>query len=138
MRGIARLIFVTGVAVVAFVVALLSFRQVPASECQMDAVSDPAYQAQLEEQPKVNLTTYHVLVTHDDVPVQGAQVCMRADMGGPGRMPGMGTSNLGREVAPGRYEVPVRLIMGGPWQVTVIASERARIPVAMSLLIEVT
>jgi hypothetical protein len=138
MRGIARLLFVTVVAVASFVVALVSFHTVPFSECQVDAIRDPSYQAKLEEEPKVNLTSYHLLLTHNGAPVTGARVCMRANMGGPGRMPGMGTSNAAREVSPGRYELPVRLIMGGPWQVTVVAVEPGRKPVEMPFLIEVT
>jgi hypothetical protein len=138
MRGIARLVFVAGIAIVAFVVALISFRQVPAKECQMSAVRDPSYHVQLEEQPEVNLTTYHVRVTRNDRVVEGALVCMRADMGGLGNMSGMGASNVGRQVGPGRYEVPIRLEMGGHWGGIVIVSEKGRRPVGTPLSLEVT
>jgi hypothetical protein len=133
LRGIRRLLAVAVIAVVAFVVALFSFRQPPASECEMKSVVDPSYQVQLEEQPRVNTQTYHLLVTRHDRAVTGAQVCMRLDMGGPGRMPGMVASNVAQEVAPGRYRIPIRLVMAGPWRGRVVVDASGREPVAIPL-----
>lgn len=138
MKGIARLAIVTAVAGVAFVVALVSFHQVPARECQMSGVRDSSYDFRLEERPEVNVTTYHLLVTHNGRPVEGATVCMRADMGGLGRMSGMGVSNVGREVDPGRYEVDVRLEMSGHWDGRAIVEERGGRAVVKPLAIEVS
>ena len=129
--------FVTAVAAVSFVVALVNFRQPPASECQMESVRDPAYQVQFEESPEVNLTVYHLLVTKGGSPVTDAQVCMRLDMGGRGNMSGMGASNVAREVSPGRYEIPIRLVMAGYWRGMVIVSEPDRKPVGIPLEIDV-
>jgi len=137
MKGIARLLLVTGVAVVAFTVALASFRQVPARECQMDGVGDASYEVTLEEPPEVNVTVYHLLVKHNGRPVTGAQVCMRADMGGLGRMSGMGASNVAREVAPGRYEVGIRLEMSGHWGGRAVVAEPGRRAAVKPLSIEV-
>ena len=122
---------VAAIAVLAFGVALVSFREPPASECQVDSTTNPAYRARVEEPPDVNLTVYHLLVTRRDQPVQGAKVCMRADMGGLGGMSGMGTSNVAREVAPGRYEVTIRFEMSGFWQSTVIVDDGRGKPVAI-------
>ena len=138
MRGISRLVFVAAVAMASFVVALISFRQPPASECQMESVLDPSYQVRLEEAPEVNLTMYHLLVTRDSVPVEGALVCMRLDMGGRGNMSGMAASNVAREVSPGRYEVAVRLVMTGPWRGSAIVTEPGRRAVNIPLDIEVS
>jgi YtkA-like len=114
---------VAGIAVIAFAVALVSFREPPARECQMDSTANAAYAARLEEAPDVNLSLYHVIVTRNGQPVQGATVCMRADMGGAGNMPGMGVSNLAREVGPGRYEVSIQFQMSGFWRSTVVVDE---------------
>jgi hypothetical protein len=122
---------VAAIAVIAFGVALVSFREPPASECQMDSTADAAYAARLEEPPDVNLTVYHLLVTRRDQPVRGATVCMRADMGGLGGMSGMGTSNVAREVGPGRYEVSIQFEMSGFWRSTVIVDEGQGKPVAI-------
>jgi hypothetical protein len=125
-------------AVVAFVVALVSFRQVPVKECQMAATNDPSYSAKLVEPPEVNSTTYHLAVTHDGAPVEGATVCIRADMGGPGGMSGMGASNVAREVAPGSYEVDIAFPMGGRWEGRIVVQEPGAKPVDTPLNITVT
>jgi len=89
----------------------------------MSSVRDPAYEVRFEEQPTLNQRVYHLLVSHDGVPVSGAQVCMRANMGGTGNMSGMGVSNLASEVGPGRYELGVTLQMAGPWRGVAIVTE---------------
>ena len=119
------------IAVLAFGVALVSFREPPASECQMDSTANPDYSARVEEPPDVNRTVYHLVVTRRDQPVRGATVCMRADMGGLGGMSGMGTSNVAREVGPGRYEVAIHFEMSGFWQSTVIVDDGQGKPVAI-------
>ena len=138
MRGIGRLLLVTGMAAVSFVVALISFRQPPASECQMKSVTDPAYQIRLEEQPEVNTSTYHIAVTRDGRPVTGALVCMRVDMGGRGNMSGMAASNVAEEVAPGRYRIAIRLVMSGYWRGIVIIDDESGDPVGIPLELEVS
>ena len=119
------------IAVLAFGVALVSFREPPASECQMDATANRHYGARVEEPPDVNRTVYHLVVTRRDQPVRGAKVCMRADMGGLGGMSGMGTSNVARQVGPGRYQVAIRFEMSGFWRSTVIVDDGQGKPVAI-------
>lgn len=138
MRGIGRLLFVTVVAVISFFVALVNFRQPPASECQMESVRDASYQVQLEEQPDVNTRVYHLTVARGDSPVAGAQVCMRVDMGGRGNMSGMGASNLAKEVSPGRYEIAIKLEMAGFWRGAVIVSQDGRKPVGIPIEFKAT
>ncbi len=138
MRGLGRLVFLSGAAIAAFVAALISFREPPASECQMDAASNPSYEVQLEEGAAVNLTRYHLLVTRDDRPVEGALVCMRVDMGGRGNMSGMAASNVATEVSPGRYELAVRLVMSGPWRGNAIVTEPGQSAASVPINIEVS
>ena len=137
MRGIWRLTLVSVLAVIAFTVALVNFRQIPARECQMEAVRDPSYQVEFLTPLSVDPTTHTVRVTRDGQPVTGAQVCMRADMGGMGGMSGMGISDVGRETEPGQYDVPVRFEMGGFWNGTVIVATGTRKPVRIPIPIEV-
>jgi len=137
MRGIWRLVLVSGLAVLAFVVALVNFRQVPARECQIDAVSDDSYAVEFLTPFSVDPTTHTLRVTRDGALVTGAQVCMRADMGGMGRMSGMGISNVAQEREPGVYDVPVRFEMGGHWNGTVIVTHGPRKPVEIPIPIEV-
>jgi len=137
VRGIWRLLFVSALAVLAFVIALVNFKQVPARECQMDAVTDASYAVEFLTPFSVDPTTHTVRVTRDGAPVTGAQVCMRADMGGVGRMSGMGISNVAQEREPGVYDVPVRFEMGGHWNGTVIVTHGPRKPVEIPIPIEV-
>lgn len=137
MSGISRLLFVSALAVVAFVVALFSFQEVPASECQAEANENSSFHVGLEPVPDVNLTVYTLNVRQNDRPVTGAQVCMRADMGGAGNMSGMGTSNVAREVAPGKYEIDIRFEMGGHWQGQALIrepnSETVKVPIVLAV-----
>ncbi len=128
MNGTApwRLGVVALLAAAAFAFAIASFETVPAEECQMDGVEDGAYRVSFVQPPTVDLTRHEITVTRAGAPVSRAQVCMRADMGGPGRMSGMGVSDEAKEISPGRYEVPVRFMMSGHWRANVIVKERAR------------
>jgi hypothetical protein len=137
MRGIWRLTVVSVIAVLAFVLALVNFKQVPARECQMDAVTDPSYAVEFLTPLSVDPTTHTIRVTRDGSLVTGAQVCLRADMGGMGRMSGMGISNVAREIEPGVYDVPVRFEMGGFWDGTVIVATGTRKPVKIAMPLEV-
>ena len=124
-------------AVASFGIALVNFRQVPARECQMDAVRDESFQVEWLTPFSVDPTTHTLRVTRDGAPVTGAQVCMRADMGGMGGMSGMGISDVARETAPGEYDVPVRFEMGGFWNGTVIVATGTRKPVKIAVPIDV-
>ncbi len=137
MRGIWRLLLVSALAVLAFAIALVNFKQVPVRECQMDAVTDASYAVEFLTPFSVDPTTHTLRITRDGAPVTGAQVCMRADMGGMGRMSGMGISNVAQETEPGVYDVPVRFEMGGHWNATVIVTHGPRKPVEIPIPIEV-
>ncbi len=137
MRGIWRLTLVAVLAVASFGIALVNFRQVPARECQADAVRDSSYQVEFLTPFSVDPTTHSFRVTRDGQPVTGAEVCMRADMGGMGGMSGMGISDVARETEPGVYDVPIRYEMGGFWNGTVIVKSGVRKPVKIDTLIEV-
>lgn len=132
------MIFVSILAVFAFMVALVSFRQVPVRECEMAASPDSSYSASLLEPPTVNGTVYNLAVTHEGAPVHGATVCLRADMGGAGGMSGMGVSNVAREIAPGRYQIDVMFQMGGHWQGRIVVEEPGRRAVQTTLVLMVT
>jgi len=129
---------VTALAVAAFGVALVTFKSVPLKECQIEAVEDGAYQVSFAEPPSVNLTSHELRVTRAGEPVHGAQVCLRADMGGAGKMSGMGVSDEAHEISGGRYELPVRFMMSGPWRANVIvkaphSKAAVRVPITLDV-----
>lgn len=137
VSGLWRLALVAAVTVGAFIAAIVSFKDIPATECQFPAVRDRSYKVSLEEPPNIDMTYQRLVVTHNGQLVSGALVCLRADMGGRGRMSGMGVSNQARETTPGHYDVPVRFLMSGHWDGTAIVTEPRRKAVAIPLSIEV-
>ena len=120
MRNVWRLSIGGVIGAVMFALAITKLNSPPFSACTSVPDPDPAYDAELLEEPDTSLTSYRIRVTRGGQPLTGAQVCMRADMGGAGGMSGMGLNEMAREVEPGVYEVPVRFIMGGYWQSTVV------------------
>ncbi len=112
------------IGVAAFLTAITKLNSPPFDACTQIPDPDPAIEATLLEQPNVNLTRYRLRVTQDGTPLRKARVCMRSDMGGAGGMSGMGLNEMAKEVAPGVYEVPVRFIMGGFWQSTVVVEPK--------------
>ncbi len=120
MRNVWRLSIVFVIGVVSFLVAIHKLNQPPFSSCQQEAKLDKSYAATIDEVPSVVIAQYHLTITHNGEPVDQARVCMRADMGGAGGMSGMGVISQAAPVGPGSYEVPVRFIMQGPWQGSVL------------------
>jgi len=123
VRNIWRLSIVFVIGVAAFLVAINRLNRPPFSSCQQEARLDPSYSATVDEVPSVVITRYHLTVTHNGEPLDGANVCMRADMGGAGGMSGMGVISKALPVGPGSYEVPVRFVMQGPWQGAVLIQQ---------------
>ncbi len=123
MRNIWRLSIVFVIGVVSFLVAIQKLNRPPFSSCQQEAKLDPSYSATIDEVPSVVLAQYHLKVTRNGEPVDGAQVCLRADMGGAGGMSGMGVVSQAIPAGPGAYDVPVRFIMEGPWQGAVLIQQ---------------
>ncbi|HEX3394723.1 MAG TPA: FixH family protein [Acidimicrobiales bacterium] len=138
VRNIWRLSIVFVVGVAAFVVAINKLNQPPFSSCEQASHPDPTYSASIDEDPSVVLTKYHLTVTQNGQPVDRAQVCMRADMGGAGGMSGMGVTSEAVPLAPGKYEVPVRFVMGGPWQGAVLVqrqgADTVEVPIHINVL----
>ncbi len=120
MRNVWRLSIVGLVGMALFGLAITKLNSPPFSACTSIPSRDRSFDAELLEEPNVNLTRYRIRVTQDGQPVDGANVCMRADMGGAGGMSGMGLNEMAGEVEPGVYEVPVRFMMGGFWQSTIV------------------
>jgi len=134
VRGIWRLAVVSALAAAAFVLALASFEDVPATECQMDAAGDASYSVRFVTPPRSDATTQTLRITWGDVPVAGAQVCLRAAVEG---MSGMSVSDVAVETSPGVYDVPVRFERRGSWDGTVIVTGNGAKAVAIPVPIEV-
>jgi hypothetical protein len=65
-------------------------------------------------------TSFEFLVNRDGAPVEGATVCMSADMSG---MSHEGVSAEAEEVGPGSYELAVNLGMRGTWSGRIVVIE---------------
>jgi len=138
VRNIWRLSIVFVVGVAAFIVAINKLNQPPFSSCQQASHPDPTYAASIDEDPSVVLTKYHLTVAQNGAPVERAKVCLRADMGGAGGMSGMGVTSAATPLGSGKYEVPVRFVMGGPWQGAVLiqrqGGDTVEVPIRVTVL----
>lgn len=83
-----------------------------------------AYASTFEGDVTMDAKKHVLVVTRDGQPVAGASVCVNTAMVG---MKSMRYSARGREVAPGRYEVPVKFAMEGTYRGNVVTevSDRA-------------
>lgn len=130
MRGIRRLMVVTVLALLGFAAALVRFGQAAEQGCIAEPRPHPDYEIALEAPIEFTKTTYELTVLRNGQPVTGARVCLDAAMGG---MSGMGLSDEGEEVAPGRYELYLPFQMPGPWDASVLVDEPGHDSVALPL-----
>ncbi len=69
----------------------------------------------------VDRTRHDLVVTHAGAPVTGTALCVNTEMIG---MSGMGYSDKGREVAPGRYQFGFRFGMAGTYRGNVVVDSK--------------
>lgn len=134
MRRIWRLGLLAVVAAAAFAVAIGRFSEAAVKGCAQRVRQDPSYQVRLVEQPRTDLATYRLAVTRSGRPVTGATVCLNSYMLG---MSAMATTDTGREVAPGVYEMSLTFQMGGRWGGQVLIAQRGEPLVAVPLAMQV-
>lgn len=153
--GVSPLLFVGGIAIVAFVVALLAFRggsgssqnvatggpvdtvdATSASPCG-EGTPDPSYTLTTDSDPnppKPQGATFHLTVRHDGKAVTGAKVCLGADMPA---MQHAGVNKVAKEASGGRYDADLKFSMDGSWVGTVTVAEPGKPVVSIPLAIEV-
>lgn len=134
MRRIWRLGLVAAMAAGAFTLAMVRFSGAAEEGCAQRLPEDPSYRVRWSQQPSTDLTRYRLSVTREGRPVRGAEVCVSSYMKG---MSAMATTDRGREVTPGSYEVALTFEMGGRWPARVLIAEPGRPVVAVPLLLEV-
>jgi len=141
--GVSPILIVAGIAVVAFVVALVAFRGGSSKDSTVDASGqitvpgaasqgtgcsatskpDSAYTVTMETDPsppKAEGTTFHLTVRHDGKAVTGATVCLTADMT---EMHHEGINNEAKEASGGKYDTSLKFGMRGPYGGSVIVAE---------------
>lgn len=134
MRDLRRLIALAGLAIVAFVAALVTFGEDAEAACAVSAGMDPSYDVQMQDEPVTGQRVYRLSITRSGARVAGARVCIRADLEG---MSAMGVSAEAVELQPGIYQFSVDFEMAGPWEGTVVVDEGHRPPVGVPLSIDV-
>ncbi len=130
-----RLAAVVVIALVGAAAAFVAFRDDARRGCLTEGTRDPAYAAEFEEPPRMDVKAHVLRVTHEGMPVSGARVCLNVDMVG---MSGMGVGNEAREISPGRYEVSLNFAMAGPWEGTVLIEDEGSPPVEVPVSFDVT
>lgn len=134
MRGIRRVLGVSAITLVAFVVAVVVLQDDARAGCATSADPDPAYEAELLSEVETSGTDYRFEITRDGDPVEGAAVCLDVAMMG---MTAMGMGDTAEEVAPGIYETSIIFEMTGDWFGTILVSERGESPVGIPVEFEV-
>jgi hypothetical protein len=153
--GASPLLLIGGIAVVAFVVAILVVRSSSdgsskvSSGASVDTVApasagpcgegapDPSYTMTTESDPnppRSEGATFHLTVRHNGKAVTGAKVCVAANM------PGMlhaGISSVATEASAGRYDTDLKFSMEGSWAGTVTVAEPGQPVVSIPLKVEV-
>ncbi len=102
-------------------------------DCPRNAAANASYASRFEGTVSMDKSKHVLRVTRDGKPVAGAQVCINTAMVG---MTSMHYTAEGREVAPGRYEVPVKFEMNGVYRGNVTATEsgdEVSIPVSVKV-----
>ncbi len=157
-RAVSPVLIVAGIAVVAFVIALVAFRggssdpstsvdasgqiTVPGaasqgSGCNSTSKPDPAYSVVMESEPnppRAEGTTFHLTVRHDGKAVTGATVCMSADMT---EMHHEGINNEAKEASGGKYDATLKFGMRGPYAGSVIVAEPGKAAVSVPVSFQV-
>lgn len=129
MRDVLRVSVFAVIATVAFIGAVvLDLRRPPDRGCLGNAPSAHTYSVQLEEPVSAEVTSYHLAVSEQGRPVDGARVCVNVKMD---LMPSMNVSDVAQQVAPGRYQVSINPKMGGAWKGAVLVAEPGRSAVAV-------
>lgn len=134
MRDLRRLMVLAGLAIVAFVAALVTFGEDAEAGCVIEAEEDPAYEVRLDDQVVVGRDQYRLSVTRDGALVTGARVCLTASMED---RSAVSVSAEAAGVEPGIYEVTIDFEMTGSWEGTVVVRESERSAVSVPVSFEV-
>lgn len=131
-----RLAAVVVIALAGFAAALVQFDSAAAQGCLEEPDSDSSYSARFAAPLDTARDSQVLLLGRDGRAVSGRDVCLSTAMEG---MTGMGMSAEASELAPGRYEVPLRFPMAGTWEVTVAVGREGAAPeVAIPMKVDVT
>lgn len=135
MSRIWRLGVVVAVASASFVVAIGRFSDAAERGCAQRVREDSSYRVRFVQQPRMDVARYRLAVTRDGRAVTGAAVCLNAYMAG---MSAMATTDAGREVSAGTYEVSLLFEMPGAWVGRVLIAEPGKSAVAVPMKLRVT
>ncbi len=147
-RRISPFLVVAGIAVVAFVVAFLLFRDTGSEDSGTvasgsqgaacaQAKPDPAYAVAMTSDPtppRAEQTVFHLSIRHDGKPVTGAKVCMTADMS---EMHHEGINGAAKESAAGTYDATLKFGMRGAYAASVVVTEKGRSAVSVPITFQV-
>ncbi len=134
MRWFWRLGVIAALALASFVLAIGRFSAAAEKSCAQHAARDPSLHVEWDDQPRTDLSLYRIRLTRGSEPVTGARVCLNTYMLG---MSAMAATDIGREVAPGSYELRLNFEMGDRWAGQVLVAERGRPLAAVPLELDV-
>lgn len=89
--------------------------------CALAGRPDAAYEARFAGPVTAGSARHELVVTHDGSPVDATGLCINTEMVG---MSGMGYTDEGHQVGPGRYAVDFRFGMAGTYRGNVIVPRK--------------
>jgi len=158
--GVSPFLIVAGVALVAFVIALVAFRGGGSGDSSQNVATgsggqsadptaaqgsgcgsgkpDTAYSVAMDSEPsppRAEGTTFHLTVQRDGKAVTGAKVCLMADMT---EMHHEGIDNVAKEASGGKYDTMLKFGMRGPYAGSVVVVEPGKPAVSVPVTFQVT
>ncbi len=115
-----RLATVVVIALIGVAAALVTFSSPKRKGCPLAGGRDASYSARFIGPVTVDGDRHMLQVTRNGSPMAGTDVCINTEMVG---MSGMGYTDKGREIAPGRYQVGFRFGMVGTYRANVVAQQ---------------
>jgi hypothetical protein len=102
------------------VAALVTFSLPARRGCALAGQQDATYQVRFTGPVSVDQTRHDLVVMHNGSPLTRTDLCINTEMVG---MSGMGYSNKGRLVGPGRFQVAFQFGMAGDYRGNVVVHE---------------
>lgn len=129
-----RLAAVVVCAVLGAVAAFINFSLPSNQGCELAGNQLPGYHVSMIGPVSVTQTSHDLLITHNGRPIAPQTVCINTQMIG---MSGMGYTNDGKLVAPGRYRVDFQFGMAGDYIGNVVVT-RSGSKISIPLKLHVT
>jgi hypothetical protein len=127
---VVRLGSVTALALAGAIAAFIVFSLPGRQGCELAGQQNPSYRAHFVGPVSVTQTSHELMVTRGGAPVSPANLCINTEMVG---MSGMGYTNKGQALGPGRYRVNFQFGMAGEYTGNVVVGQGNQISIPVKV-----